>query len=71
MGSVNGNGSGSGSGESLSGEERRMAEDRLGRLETALHATRAMMEETERRVNQLTGRQQQQQQQHQQQQRHI
>lgn len=62
-------GSATGSGEGLGAEERRLAEERLGKLETALHSTRVLMEETERQVNQLTGRQQQQQQQQEQQQR--
>ena len=42
------------------GEVRREAEERLQKLEAALHATRMILEETERRVEHLTGQQQQQ-----------
>ena len=45
------------SGGQVGGEERRRAEERLEKLESALIATRVMMEDTERRVNQLTGQQ--------------
>ena len=41
-------------------EERRVAEERLEKLEEALVATRAVMEDTERRVNRLAGQQQRQ-----------
>ena len=46
--------------EPASGDERRLAEERLEKLEAALTATRVVMEETERRVNRLAGQQQQQ-----------
>ena len=48
-----------GSAESPAGEERRVAEERLEKLEKALIATRALMEETESKVNQLSGQLQQ------------
>ena len=46
--------------EEAGAEERSRAEERLAKLQSALITTRVLMQETERKVNQLTGQQQQQ-----------